>query len=79
MIIYLSSRRPEKSVGIQILSDPYHFARSGSEIFLVGTDPDPTNYRGTFGGTPSPMRYAYTYEVQYNYEVHVHLKGISTP
>ncbi len=77
--IFILQTTGKKVLGIQILSDPYNFARPGSNIFLVETDPDPTNYRRTFGRTPSPTRYAYTYEVQYTYEVHVHLKGTSTP
>jgi hypothetical protein len=48
----------KKVLRIQILSDPYNYARSGSAIFLVGTDPDSTNYRGMFGGT-----YTFTYEI----------------
>jgi hypothetical protein len=45
--------------------NPHNFAES--EVFPV--DSNPTYYRGIFEMSPTSKRYAYTYNVQYPYEV----------
>ncbi len=62
--------------------DPYNFARSETFPLQTDLDPDPTcdrqesgtvanttYYWGIFEGAPTPMMYAYNYEVQFTYEV----------
>ncbi len=56
----------------------YHFALSGSKIFILDLDPNPTYYRGIVDGTPTPTRYAYTDELEYVYEILLHLRGKAT-
>ncbi len=58
-------------------SDPCNFAGSGSEIFIVETNPDPTYYRGD---TPAPARYIFTYSMRDSdtYKIQRHILGKCT-